>query len=627
EERVATPDGGDPVRLIGGRDGTLVEFRLEGMLPVWTHAVAGGTIERRVWADHGVNATSVRYELCDGARPVRLSVVPLVTARDHHDPRPRRGNSRPPVRQLSPRHAIVRLVTPVGPIDLDVTVDHGSLHTDGPGLGRWHRRIPLPEETARGLPDRTAGFAGLGLEAVLEPGRPLTLTVSVATRGRGVAASPAGPAASPAVTDARGSLAAAQDRQLALIRAARAETAPPVTRQLVLAADQFLVPRAIPDPDGGTPIHGRSVIAGYPWFNDWGRDTMIALPGLTLATGRAGEAAAILRSFARFRRRGLLPNNFPDDPDDRPGYHTIDAPLAFVAAVGAYDAATADRSLVDDLLPGIVDGLEWYVRGTDFGIGLDAADGLVRGAAPGLQLTWMDAKVDDWVVTPRRGKPVEIQGLWHNALRLVVGWLGDRGRAAEAARWSDLADRARASFAERFWRPELGYLADVVDGPDGDAVQLRPNQLLAMSQAHPIFDGEPARRALAACRDALLTPVGLRSLAPSDPGYRPTFQGDRRHRDAAYHNGAVWSWLIGPYVDAVLRVTGDVDQARSAIEPFTRHLSDGGLGSIAEIFEPEDPFEPRGCVAQAWGVAEVLRVRRVLEANAEAIRPPRPARP
>jgi predicted glycogen debranching enzyme len=386
-----------------------------------------------------------------------------------------------------------------------------------------------------------------------------------------------------------------------------------VVRQLVLAADQFLVRRSIPSPGGGPPIDGRSVIAGYPWFNDWGRDTMIALPGLTLATGRFDEGATILRSFDSFRRDGLLPNNFPDRADEEPAYHTIDATLWFPQAVAAHVAATGHETLVDELLPGVLDSLEWHVRGTRFGIGVDPADGLLRGGDEDHQLTWMDAKLDDWVVTPRRGKPVEVQGLWYNALRLAAGWLRARGRAAEADRWETQAAAARVSFERRFWRPGLGYLADVVDGPAGDELSLRPNQLLAMSLAHPIFEGDRAREALAACRDALLVPCGLRSLAPADPGYLPAFHGSRTERDAAYHNGAAWTWLVGPYLDAVLRLTGDRAHARSVLEPFAAHLSQAGLGTISENVEPEAPFTPRGCVAQAWSVAEVLRLWRALD--------------
>ncbi|MBI3750242.1 MAG: glycogen debranching enzyme family protein [Chloroflexi bacterium] len=578
-------------------DGASLEsFRLDGMLPVWRHRVGGAVIERRLWMTADASATSIRYELVEGSSPVALSVVPLVTIRDHHSTTAYPDNARPVVTLARPRVARVALVRPQGPVVLAVEVGSGSIVVEGPGLGRWRRNLRLAEERARGQAYRTSAFAALRIEASLAPGRSVTVSFSVDSEA--------------------GSLEATQARQAELIERAGAADAARLVGQLVLAADQFLVRRSIPAPTPEDPkvtIVGRSVIAGYPWFNDWGRDTMIALPGLTLATGRFDEAATILRSFDRFRRDGLLPNSFPDRAGDEPAYHTIDATLWFPQALAAYEAASGDRSLVDALLPGIFDSLERHVGGTRFGIAMDPADGLIRGGAPGHQLTWMDAKVDDWVVTPRAGKPVEIQGLWFNALSLASRWLRERGRGPEADRWDALADRAQASFAARFVSPERGHLADVVDGPDGDDWSLRPNQLLAMSLPHPIIGGEAARRALATCRAELLTPLGLRSLAPSDPRYRPAFQGTRRERDAAYHNGAVWSWLIGPYVDAVLALTGDRAHARDVLAPFERHLSEAGLGTISENADPEPPFTPRGCVAQAWGVAEVLRCLRLLE--------------
>jgi glycogen debranching enzyme len=556
----------------------LAGFRLEGMLPVWTYRLGRSVIEKRVWMTAGANATSVRYELVTGPAPIRLGIVPLVTARDHHATTAHAGNGRPRVALAGRRRASVLLNGPRGPIELAILVETGSIVVEGPDVGRWRRDIRLREETARGQADRTSAFEALRIETTLAQGRPVMLAFSV---GEAVP----------------GSFEAAVARQSLLLRAAGAARTSPAIRQLVLAADQFLVRRSIPEPAGGPPIDGRSVIAGYPWFNDWGRDTMIALPGLTLATGRFDEAATILRSFDRFRREGLLPNNFPDRAGEDPGYHTIDATLWFPNAVAAYEDATGDHALVDDLLPGMLDSLEWHIRGD----------------APGYQLTWMDAKVGDWVVTPRAGKPVEIQGLWYNALRLAAAWLRERERPAEAARWDALADRARASFAARFVSPERRHFADVIDGPDGDDWSLRPNQLLAMSLPHPIVGGESALRALAACRAELLTPLGLRSLAPSDPRYKPAFHGNRRERDAAYHNGAVWTWLVGPYLDAVLRLTGDLDHARAVLEPLATHLSEAGLGTISENAEPEPPFAPRGCVAQAWSVAEVLRLWRRLD--------------
>jgi predicted glycogen debranching enzyme len=340
---------------------------------------------------------------------------------------------------------------------------------------------------------------------------------------------------------------------------------------------------------------------------------MISLPGLCLATGRHDEGATILRSFARFVRDGLLPNNFPDSADDLPEYHTIDASLWYPIAIRAHALATGSPALVDELLPTLRTILDAHVAGTRFGIGMDPTDGLLRGGADGCALTWMDARVDGWVVTSRRGKPVEIQALWINALRIVGGWLAERGDPdGTGARYLGIARRAAGAFVDRFWRPELGHLADVVDGPDGDELALRPNQVFALSLPHPLVEGSMATAILDAVGRSLAVPLGLRSLAPADPAYRRTYQGDRRARDAGYHQGTVWTWPIGAYAEAVARIHHDPAAGLAILRPFEDHLRAAGLGSVSEILEPEPPFEPRGCPYQAWGVAEVLRVWREL---------------
>ena len=602
EERLDVGGTSVPLHALELGDGTIeghgyrqVEhFRLDGMLPVWTCAVGGVRIERRVWMAHGRNTTYVRYRHAWGSEPVGLTVTPLITRHDHHDPVT--GLAAPRILRLAPEDVPgpgYEVTDPGWPLRAWAT--GGALD---PARGRRvpRRTLRHREETARGLPDRSDVFAPAGFHASLEPGETWTLVLS---------------AESTPDPDPEEALAASLARQADLLRLARAEDADPVVRQLVLAADQFIVQREIP----GDDQFGRTVIAGYPWFNDWGRDTMIALPGLTLATGRFDDSAAILRSFGRFVRDGLLPNNFPDHADETPGHHTIDASLWYPLAIDAYARATGDRALVAELLPVMTTIIDAHIAGTRHGIGMDPADSLLRGGEPGVQLTWMDAKVEDWVVTPRIGKPVEIQPLWVNALRLVAGWLAvtdderDRARAGE---YRAVAERAEASFARRFWRSELGWLADVVDGPDGDDLALRPNQMLALALPHPLIEGERASLVLDAVTRELATSYGLRSLAPSDPAYRDRFEGDRRFRDGAYHQGTVWSWLVGAYVDAYERVTGDMAGALEILAPFVDHLRDGVLGSIAEIFEPEPPFDPRGCGAQAWGVSEVLRTWRRL---------------
>jgi predicted glycogen debranching enzyme len=334
---------------------------------------------------------------------------------------------------------------------------------------------------------------------------------------------------------------------------------------------------------------------------------MISLEGLTLATGRHVEAGYILRTFAHYVRDGLIPNMFPDGQNEGL-YHTADATLWYFQAVDRYVGTTGDRATLRALLPVFRDIVDHHVRGTRFGIGVDPSDGLLRQGAEGYQLTWMDAKVGDWVVTPRRGKAVEINALWYNALRLLERWLREEEGDEAALPTATLADRSRESFNSRFWYEAGGYLYDVVDGEAGDDTACRPNQLLAVSLEHPVLEQARWAPVVDIVQDRLLTPVGLRSLAPGHPDYKPTYHGDLRARDAAYHQGTVWGWLIGPMIDAWLRVhPQDRAAARDLLAGFTGHLGEACIGSVSEVFDAEEPYTPRGCVAQAWSVAEVLR--------------------
>jgi predicted glycogen debranching enzyme len=351
------------------------------------------------------------------------------------------------------------------------------------------------------------------------------------------------------------------------------------------------------------------VIAGYPWFGDWGRDTMISLPGLALATGRPQIARSILLTFAKFVDQGMLPNRFPDQ-GELPEYNTVDATLWYFEAIRAYieyeDASgnpVHGSSLLKEVYPILQEIVDWHLRGTRYQIGVDSRDGLVFAGEPGVQLTWMDAKVDGWVVTPRIGKPVEINALWYNALGCMQGFARWLGESPEA--YITLAQRVQTSFG-RFWNEQKGYCYDVIDGPDGDDASLRPNQVFAVALPHSPLSPGQSRAVVDACARHLLTSHGLRSLAPIETGYQGHYGGSLLKRDAAYHQGTVWSWLIGPFVRAHLRVYGDRQQARAFLIPLVQHLSDHGLGSVSEIFDGDPPFTPRGCFAQAWGVAELL---------------------
>jgi predicted glycogen debranching enzyme len=334
---------------------------------------------------------------------------------------------------------------------------------------------------------------------------------------------------------------------------------------------------------------------------------MISLEGLTLVTGRRREAGYILRTFAHHVRDGLIPNMFPDQSTEGL-YHTADATLWFFHAIDRYVQASGDTATLAALLPVLHDIVRHHMRGTHFGIGVDPADGLLRQGAEGYQLTWMDAKVEGWVVTPRRGKAVEINALWYNALRLLESWSRAAGEHEAAAELDRAAERAYAAFNDRFWYEPGGYLYDVVDGEDGDDAALRPNQVFSISLAHPVLEPTRWGSVVRVVERELLTPCGLRSLARGHPDYKDRYWGDLRARDAAYHQGTVWGWLIGPFIDAWLRVHPDRGtDARGYLAGLLEHLDDFGVGSIAEIFDAEPPFAPRGCIAQAWSVAEVLR--------------------
>jgi predicted glycogen debranching enzyme len=381
--------------------------------------------------------------------------------------------------------------------------------------------------------------------------------------------------------------------------------APDWVRRLVLAADQFVVDRHLAD--GST---GKTVIAGYHWFADWGRDTMISLPGLTLTTGRAEVAADILRAFAEVVDGGLIPNRFPDGGTP-PEYNTVDASFWFIEAIREHLEATGDPAFAVSLFPvlaGMVDALE---AGTRYGIGIDA-DGLIHAGEEGVQLTWMDAKVGDWVVTPRRGKPIEVNALWIANLRFLIDLAGRAG--ADPARYEALLARATEGF-ERFWNVDADMPYDVIDGPAGHEATIRPNMIFAALGRCGVFTPERRRRIVDVVSQHLYTPAGLRSLAPGDPGYRPHYGGDQTARDGAYHQGTVWAWLIGPFIEAHLDAHGDPDRAAALLAPMADQLAIGALGTINEIFEAEPPHAPRGCVAQAWSVAETLRAWSLVQAR------------
>jgi predicted glycogen debranching enzyme len=400
------------------------------------------------------------------------------------------------------------------------------------------------------------------------------------------------------------------DHERDLLRAAAGEN-PPAPAQLVLAADQFIVQRRTITADADVQDEqeeGTTVIAGYPWFSDWGRDTMVSLPGLVLSTGRAPLAARILRTYATFVDQGMLPNRFPDE-GQTPEYNSVDASLWAFEALHVYlEHVSGDDDLCRDLFPVLQEIIDSYRRGTRHNIHRDEEDGLLYAGEEGLQLTWMDAKVDDWVVTPRIGKAVEVNALWFNALK-VMGTVA-RAIDEDADPYETLAEEARQGFA-RFWNEERKACYDVLDGPQGADASLRPNQIFAVSLAHSPLPPWQQKAVVDVCTRRLVTSFGLRTLAPDEEGYVGRYEGDQKTRDGAYHQGTVWAWLMGPFVRAYLRVYGERDgacqEARRYLAPLMQHLADHGLGSVSEIFDGDAPFSPHGCTAQAWSVAALIR--------------------
>ena len=576
--------------------GHLEQFRLELGLPVWRFAFDRFAVERRLVALHGQNTVLLFWRLVGGAAPLRLSLRPFAHVRPL-DARVNEPSGRTyRVISQGDRHELA-VGGDLPTVKLLLKGDAASLVLDG----GERREIFYAWEARHGYDCRGGVWSPGHFEVTLAPERTVALTVSTETWERATALRPAE--------------AADQERarRRALIAAADPALREGPAAELVLAADSFIVapprrePRAIAV--GGDPF--RTVIAGYHWFTDWGRDTMISLEGLTLVTGRQDEARGILRNFAAHVRDGLIPNLFPEHESEGV-YNTADATLWFFHALDRYLEATGDRGLLREMLPKLVDIVRHHITGTHFGIGIDPTDGLLRQGEEGYQLTWMDAKVDDWVVTPRRGKAVEINALWYNALRLLAAWTSEEGGNADLPPLAPMAEHVLRSFNARFWSAELGYLYDVVDGEQGDDPSLRPNQVFAIALRHPVLDSSHWQPVLDAVERHLLTPVGLRSLASGHPDYQPRYWGDLRARDAAYHQGTVWGWLIGPFVDAWLKLhPGDRAADVRFFEGFWAHLDHGCVGSISEIFDAEAPFAPRGCIAQAWSVAETLRCWRL----------------
>ncbi|MCU1311620.1 MAG: putative glycogen debranching enzyme [Candidatus Angelobacter sp.] len=567
----------------------LKEFRLDPY-PIFTFEVDDVRIEKHVCMINGENTTVVQYKIASKLKKgveVRLELRPLISFRDYHATTHENST-------LNPDVAIAPGLAAVTPYSGMPTLYFGHNANSVQATGEWYRRFQYEQERRRGL-DYEEDLFHPGT-FVFELGAKQSATVIASTEKRDA-------------TNAGEMITLESKRRIMMAKTSPLDSE--LSRTLALAADQFIVERG----------EQKTVIAGYHWFGDWGRDTMIALNGLTLATGRFDVAKSILREFSKHVSEGMLPNRFPDG-DELLEYNTVDATLWYFEAIRAYYEATGDVAFIkDELYPVLVDIIDCHVRGTRYGIQVDEGSGLLHAGEPGVQLTWMDAKIGDWVVTPRIGKPVEIQALWYNALRTMEAFAPQFGED-QHRRFEGMAILASSSFNNLFWNDTDGCLYDVVNGNSDADASIRPNQVFAVSLHYSMLPIDKAKQVIDVVERELLTPIGLRTLSPKDPRYIGNYDGDQRERDSAYHQGTVWPWLMGPFVEAFLKVNANSPESRKKMSALVNgveaHLETAGLGSVSEILEGDAPHRPCGCIAQAWSVAEILRAAKlIIQSNAE----------
>ncbi len=552
----------------------LLDWFERDLFPSFEYSAGGVRLRKTIAAIHGENTTVVVYEILDAPGEIEIELTPFVAGRDYHG--------------LTFANAAIRKEGTFGGGTFSLTpyegtpklflVIPGSSFTPAPD---WHYSFEYALEQERGLEAHEDLFTPGHFSLPLKRGVRFVVIASVDD---------------PTGRDGLALFDRERNRRERLIHSSG--LVGPLAQKLVLAADQFVVRRG---------ANLRTIVAGYPWFTDWGRDTMIALPGLCLTTGRFDDARKILSAFAESVSEGMIPNRFPDDGEP-PQYNTADASLWLFVAVRKYLEATRDEPFVREvMLPVLRTIIAWHRRGTRHDIHEDD-DGLLVCGAPGDQLTWMDARVGEEAVTPRIGKPVEINALWFNALAILESMERKWGEPANAQDLAFRAARVHARFRPLFWNEEAGCLYDVVDGRDRDPT-VRPNQIFALSLPYPVIEGEDAERLLVVVEQKLLTPAGLRTLAPDDPRFVETYAGDPSTRDRAYHQGTVWPWLLGPYFTALVRVRGarGIEMGRKILARFEPHLHEACVGSVSEIFDGSSPHAPRGCAAQAWSVGEILR--------------------
>lgn len=552
-------------------------FYLENGIPTWNFACSDALVEKKIWMEQGFNTTYVTYKVLRASLPLKLFLKAMVNYRGYND-LTHAGNWR---MAISPLDKGFKIQAFDRAIPFYIFSDKGN-----PALNnQWYDNYYLGMEKERGLDCVEDHLFAGSFQVTLCRGESLTIVFSTEK-----------------TPDLNGEKAFNRRKlyESSLIQQSplNVQETPFWIKQLILAADQFIVDRPLAD----VP-NGKSIIAGYPWFTDWGRDVMISLHGLTLTTGRAAVAKQILKTFAKYVDQGMLPNRFPDG-EEKPQYNTVDATLWYFDAILSYHESTKDDEFIRELFPVLVDIIHWHQKGTRYGIHVDSKDGLLYSGESGVQLTWMDAKIGNWVVTPRTGKAVEVNALWLHALRTMARFA--QLIEESPAPFEEAADRAFKSFS-RFWNEKANCCFDVIDGPDGDDHSFRPNQLLAVALGKSPLSLEQQKLVVEACGRKLLTSYGLRSLAREDPQYRGHYRGSQYERDSAYHEGTVWAWLLGPFCRAHFKVYQDAKAALGFLRPISHHLLAAGLGTCSEIFDGEAPMKPRGCFAQAWSVAQILQ--------------------
>lgn len=542
------------------------------LYPEWIYDFEGVQIRKSLLMIHGENTVVIWYDILQAPGNCRMEWLPLMAARGYHQ-----------LQQEGPGlHWDVDFSNgvfhnrPDGENNVYISIPESQYHHHP----QWYRRFEYPVEQYRGLDFQ---------EDLLNHGTFFRDIQSGDRIGIIVSTQP---------VNGRDSFALAEQEIARRGNLIVAQQESDFKRLLMLAADQFIVAR-------GSEL--KTVIAGYHWFTDWGRDTMISLPGLCLATGRFEDARKILQAFADVVDAGMLPNRFQDNLEE-PEYNNVDGTLWYFIAVYKYLQATGDAEFVlNRILPVLRSIVEWHIRGTRFNIKVDE-DGLLNAGQEGQQLTWMDARIGNWVVTPRMGKPVEIQALWYNAQLIFAELLAMYGDSQQVQYWRDQAAKTKESFLPLFWNAAGGYLYDVINEQQQRDASFRPNQLFAISLPFPLIEDEQARRVLSLVSEKLYIPAGIRTLPSDDNRYIEMYGGDQWRRDSSYHQGTAWTWLIGPYIDALAKTGHDREKLQAIIDQCKPHLEEGCLGSVSEILDAGSSHHPRGCVAQAWGVAEWLRV-------------------